>query len=66
MIDGIVLAAGFSRRMGLNKLLLPSKSGTVIEEALEKAKNTRLEGLNLVYIDTMNDYQRLMKEEAGI
>lgn len=49
MVDGIVLAAGFSRRMGLNKLLLPSKSGTVIEEVLKKAKSTRLQELILVY-----------------
>ena len=36
-IAAIVMASGFSRRMGSNKLLLPLGSGTVIERVLDQA-----------------------------
>lgn len=45
---GIILAAGFSRRMGTNKLLLPFKNKTIIEAVLKEAMESNLEKVYIV------------------
>jgi molybdenum cofactor cytidylyltransferase len=47
-ITGIYLAAGHSRRMGVNKLALPLKHSTVGSLGLETALHTRLEDMIVV------------------
>jgi len=42
-ISGAVLAAGMSSRMGRNKLLLPYKNHTIIEEVLENFSEVELD-----------------------
>lgn len=49
MVDGIILASGFSTRMERNKLLLPVNSSTVIEEVLSSAMKSELKNLILIY-----------------
>ncbi|MDX9917227.1 MAG: nucleotidyltransferase family protein [Gudongella sp.] len=49
MIDGIILASGFSERMGCNKLLLPVGNCVVIESVIEAAIKASLNKIFLVY-----------------
>lgn len=51
MIDGIILASGFSKRMGKNKLLLSMGSDTVVEKVILAAKESRLSKIILVCRD---------------
>jgi molybdenum cofactor cytidylyltransferase len=51
MIDGIILASGFSRRMGKNKLLLSLGSETVVEKVIQAAKASGLRSIILVCRD---------------
>ncbi len=51
-IDGIILAAGFSRRMGKDKLLLPVGEDLVVERVIKTALNSKLSRLILVYRKT--------------
>lgn len=52
MITGIVLAAGFSRRMkGLNKLLFEINGKSIIEHVIENCLESGLDELILVYKD---------------
>lgn len=39
MISAIIMAAGFGKRMGKNKLLLPYKNKTMVEHIIEKVMN---------------------------
>jgi len=48
-IDGIILAAGFSRRMGKDKLLLPFGEDLVVERVVKTALKSRLSKVILVY-----------------
>lgn len=48
-IDGIILASGFSRRMGRDKLLLPFGEDLVVERVLKTVLKTRLSKVILVY-----------------
>ncbi|WP_409227976.1 nucleotidyltransferase family protein [Gudongella sp. SC589] len=48
-IDGIILAAGFSRRMGRDKLLLPIGQDLVVERVVKTALRSRLSKIILVY-----------------
>ena len=43
-IIALVLAAGFSRRMKRNKMLLPFSQGTVIENTVRSFPSTRCRG----------------------
>lgn len=56
MIDGIILASGFSKRMGKNKLLLSLGSDTVVEKVILAAKASGLGRIILVCRD-----ERLME-----
>ena len=47
-ISGTVLAAGKSSRMGCNKLLLPYKEHTIIEEVLLRISNADLEEIMII------------------
>lgn len=47
-VSGIILASGFSRRMGSNKLLLPLGGISVIERVISEAVRSRLEEIILV------------------
>lgn len=49
MISGIVMASGFSRRMGENKLLLEVDGDSLLERILLGAKLSRLDRVFLVY-----------------
>lgn len=51
MIDGIILASGFSKRMGENKLLLSLGSDTVVEKVILAAKASGLSRIILVCRD---------------
>ena len=48
VVSGIILASGFSRRMGKNKLLLKMKKMTVIEKVVSNALNSSLDEIILV------------------
>ena len=48
-IDGIILASGFSRRMGMDKLLLPFGEDLVVERVVKTALKSRLSKVILVY-----------------
>lgn len=45
MISAIVMASGFSRRMGKNKLLMDFNGKTIIENTFEALKNVILKKL---------------------
>ena len=49
MVSGIILAAGFSRRLGLDKLLLEINHGPIIENVIRAAVKSSLDEIILVY-----------------
>lgn len=51
MITGIIMASGYSRRMGKNKLLMDFKGKPLIEHVLEAAINSELNKIILIYRD---------------
>ncbi|WP_300384878.1 molybdenum cofactor cytidylyltransferase [Clostridium sp.] len=51
-MNGIILASGFSRRMGQNKLLMKIKEETIIEKVIKEVKKSEIEK---VYIVTNNE-----------
>lgn len=52
MITGIVMASGFSRRMGENKLLIDINGDSLIERVLEAASKSKLDRIIIIYRDT--------------
>ena len=56
MITGIILASGFSNRMGQNKLLIEVDGRRVIERVIDSCKNSMLDEIILVYrVDELKD-----------
>ena len=51
-MNGIILASGFSRRMGQNKLLMKIKEETIIEKVINEIKKSKVEK---IYIVTNNE-----------
>lgn len=51
MISGIIMAAGYGRRMGKNKLLLPYKNKPIIEHVIDASKASRLDEIIMVARD---------------
>lgn len=51
-MNGIILASGFSRRMGQNKLLMKIKEETIIEKVINEVKKSKVEK---IYIVTNNE-----------
>ncbi|MBU5484719.1 NTP transferase domain-containing protein [Clostridium sp. MSJ-11] len=49
MISAIVIAAGFSRRMNREKLIMPIDKIPMIEKLLKEIKNSRIKEITLVY-----------------
>ena len=49
MITGIILASGFSKRMGEDKLLLKINDETIIEKVIKAAYKSKLDRIILVY-----------------
>ncbi len=49
MISGIIMASGFSNRMGQNKLLMEIQGQRVIERVIRACKNSLLDEIILVY-----------------
>lgn len=49
MVTGIILASGYSRRMGENKLLMDVKGKKMIEWVIINSKNSLLDQIILVY-----------------
>lgn len=49
MITGIILAAGFSRRMGEDKLLLKIDNESIIEKVIKASSRSNLDRIVLVY-----------------
>lgn len=45
---GIILAAGFSKRMGQNKLILPFKDSTIIESVIKEVLSSNLDQAYIV------------------
>ena len=50
-ITGIILASGFSKRMGMQKLLLDIKGTTIIERVLRAVKASKLDEVIIIYRD---------------
>jgi molybdenum cofactor cytidylyltransferase len=51
MIKAVVLASGFSSRMGENKLLLPFKGKPLIYWILNSIKETNFKEVDVIYVD---------------
>lgn len=51
MITGIIMASGYSRRMGTNKLLMDFKGKKIIEYVIEATIESRLNEVLLIYKD---------------
>lgn len=51
-MNGIILASGFSRRMGQNKLLMKINEETIIEKVIKEVKKSEIEK---IYIVTNNE-----------
>ncbi len=51
MLTAIIMASGFSRRMGENKLLMNFMGKALIEHVIEAAKNSDLDKIVLIYRD---------------
>lgn len=51
MITGIIMASGYSRRMGENKLLLEIDGKKLIEYVIIEAKKSKLDNIFLIYKD---------------
>lgn len=49
MITGIIMASGFSKRMGRNKLLFPIEGDYMIERVIKAAKSSNIDKLLIVY-----------------
>lgn len=49
MVIGIILASGFSRRMGKDKLLMEIDGVKMIESVIKKAKDSSLDEIILIY-----------------
>lgn len=49
MVTGIILAAGFSRRMGEEKLLLKINGETIIERVIKASYKSKLDKIILIY-----------------
>ena len=49
MITGIILASGFSRRMGSDKLLLPVDGIAIVERVMQAADDSLLDDIVVVY-----------------
>lgn len=45
---GIILAAGFSRRMGKDKMLLPYKEKSILRHVIDQSLNSSLSGISVV------------------
>lgn len=52
-MNAIILASGFSRRMGQNKLLMKINEETIIEKVIKEVKKSEIEN---IYIVTNNEY----------
>lgn len=70
MITGIVMAAGLSRRMGANKLLLCIDKIPLIKRTLNTIEKSKLQKLIVVYSDpsvleVIRDYEK-ERRESGI
>lgn len=63
MITGIILASGFSRRMGRDKLLLKIEGREIIERVIEAVKKSDLDEVILVY---RKDEIKKIGEKHGI
>lgn len=50
-MNGIILASGFSRRMGENKLLMKFKEETIIEKVIDIVKSSSLDEVMLIARD---------------
>lgn len=59
MIKGIILSAGKGSRMGKQKLLLPLKGHTVVEEVITKAKSSMIDEVLLVYGEPRQKFEEI-------
>ncbi|KPU42755.1 molybdenum cofactor cytidylyltransferase [Oxobacter pfennigii] len=68
MVTGIVLSAGMGKRMGRQKLLLPFKGHTILEEIIKNAKASKLKNILIIYGEPQNEFEILCKRlgVAGI
>lgn len=63
VVTGIIMASGFSSRMGRNKLLIKIQNKTILEYVIEAAKASKLDNICLVY---RSDEIRLIGEKHNI
>lgn len=66
MTSGLILAAGESRRMETQKLLLAFGKGTLIEHVVQQAKRSRLAQVVVVLGHDAEEVTRVLKGYSGI
>ncbi|MCQ1528155.1 molybdenum cofactor cytidylyltransferase [Lutispora saccharofermentans] len=64
IITGIILAAGSSKRMGKQKLILPLKNSTIVENAVETVKSCKAFGEILVVYQSEEVMDRIKKYDV--
>lgn len=61
---GIILAAGFSRRMGEPKMMLPYKGKPLIQHAIEECLKSQLDGIMVVVNPQINNLAEAVNMEG--
>lgn len=59
-IEALVLAAGLSRRMGANKLLLEVEGSTIIEKTVDVTMASPVSGISMVLGNAGNDIKKIL------
>ncbi|WZL73845.1 molybdenum cofactor cytidylyltransferase [Clostridiaceae bacterium 35-E11] len=63
MIGAVILAAGMSQRMGRQKLFLPFKRHTIIEEVIDHIKASKVDCILLIYGNQDDRWEKIAIEK---
>jgi molybdenum cofactor cytidylyltransferase len=63
-IWGLILASGFSTRMGTPKLLLPFNGKTIIQHVIDESKKSQLSGIVVVINPEMDELKKEVSKAA--